>query len=784
MKRLSSLLSMLKPAYDVVVVGSGYGGGIAASRMARCGQSVCLLEKGKEFLPGDFPSSVVDAAKEMHMSKGKTQLGQENGLFDFVVGKEISVLKGCGLGGTSLINANVSIEADSRVFDDPKWPEALRQDKQAIDFGIARARDMLRPTPYPEGQNGYEVLAKTEGMRKSAKAMGEEFKLADINVNFEDKINHVGVHQQKCNNCGDCVSGCNHASKNTTQVNYLPDAKNHGAEIFTEVAVKYVEKKEEEWLVHFDVLGTGREKFDAPALFVRAKKVFISAGALGSTEILLRSAEKGLSVSNTLGQHFTGNGDVLGFGYNCDAPVRGIGKIIKKGKMGDVGPCITSVIDMRKGEKMEEGMTLEEGSIPTAIGQVVLSSIVHFTRIFGKDTDRSMSDFFREKWRELQSMVRGPYYGAVNNTQVYLVMAHDDSSGKMSLKHDHINISWKGVGKQKIFNQVGEKLHQATKALGGSYVKNPAFTKLMDYDLVTVHPLGGSVMGETAETGVVNHKGQVYADQQGTALHEGLYVMDGAIIPRSVGTNPLLTISGLAERNCKLIAEEMGLSLSYDFPEIVDKPVPAPTTGIQFTEKMTGFFSIDEKENYQQAYAQGELANSPFDFTLTIQSDDIDRFVGEAAHEAGMAGTVNASALSTFPLTISEGNFNLFVRDKEDAARKKMDYRMQMQSREGKSYYFRGYKDIHDDKGFDVWEDTTVLFISVYEGRDEQGPLLGKGMLKIKPADFAKQMTTMKSLHPKNTLAGVAAVAKFGKLFAGSVWDTYVAGKPVAGKLT
>lgn len=774
MKRLSSLLSNLKPEYDVVVVGSGYGGSIAASRMARCGKSVCLLEKGKEFLPGEFPSSMTDAAKEMHIAKGKRHIGTENGLFDFVVGKDISVLKGCGLGGTSLINANVSIEADDRVFDDPKWPEALRKDKLSLDFGIARAREMLKPTPYPEGENGYKVLAKTEGMRTSAKAMNEEFRLLDINVNFKDQVNHVGVHQKSCNNCGDCVSGCNHTAKNTTQVNYLPDAKNHGAEIFTEVAVKYVEKQGDFWLVHFDVLGSGREKFDAPALFVRAQKVFLGAGALGSTEILLRSAKQGLSVSDMLGERFTGNGDVLGFGYNCDAPVRGIGKILKKEEMGDVGPCITSVIDIRKKEKLEDGMTVEEGSIPGAIGKVVLSSIVHFTRIFGKDTDRNLTDFFKEKWRELQSMVRGPYYGVLNNTQVYLVMAHDDSSGKMSLQGDHIEISWKGVGKQKIFNQVGEKLHQATKALGGAYVKNPTFTKLMDYDLVTVHPLGGCVMGESAETGVVDHKGEVFSGKQGTALHKGLYVMDGAIIPRSVGTNPLLTISGLAERNCQLIAKEMGCQLDYAFPEIADKPEEAPTTGIQFTEKMTGFFSTEEIEDYQKAYEAGEQSNSPFDFTLTVQSDDIDRFVEEAAHEAGMMGTVNAPALSEYPLTVCEGKFNLFITDPEDKDRKKMDYRMLMHSREGKTFYFRGFKDIHDDKGFDVWEDTTVLYISVYEGKDEKGALVGKGMLKIKPKDFAKQMTTMKALHPKSTLDATAAVAKFGRLFAGSVWDTYV----------
>jgi len=774
MRRLSNLQSTLKPAYDVVVVGSGYGGSIAASRMARCGLKVCLLEKGKEFLPGEFPSSPVSAAKEMHVSTAKKQIGSGNGLFDFVIGKDISVLKGCGLGGTSLINANVSIEADKRVFDDSLWPKALQEDWQGLEFGIARARDMLRPNPYPEGQAGFDILAKTEGMRRSAKAMGEPFKMADINVNFKDQVNHVGILQKKCNRCGDCVTGCNNGSKNTTQMNYLPDAENHGAEIFTEVDVRYVKKQADEWLVFFDLCGAGREKFDAPPLFVRAKKVFLSAGSLGSTEILLRSAQKGLSVSAMLGQRFTGNGDVLGFGYNCDVPLHGIGKIVNEGEVGKVGPCITSIIDMRNKEKLEEGMTLEEGSIPAAIGKLVLASIVHFTRLFGVDTDRSLTDFFKEKWRELQSLVRGPYYGALNNTQVYLVMAHDDSSGKMSLKNDRINISWKGLGKQKIFKQVGEKLHEATKALGGAYVKNPTFTKLLDYDLVTVHPLGGCVMGDSAENAVVDHKGEVFSGTMGKSLHQGLYVMDGAIIPRSVGTNPLLTISGLAERNCRIIAKEMSLSLDYAFPEIAEKVEPTPTTGLQFTEKMSGFFSLSEHHDFKETYKVGKDANSPLDFTLTIQTDDIDRFIKDKKHEATMLGTVNAPALSESALSVSSGHFNLFVQDNENAEKKRMDYRMQMHSQEGEVYYFEGYKDIFDNKGLDVWQDTTVLYVSVFSGENNTGKLLGKGMLKIKPTDFARQMTTMKALHASSTLDGVAAVAKFGRLFAGQLWETYV----------
>ena len=80
MNRLSKPITELQPEYDVVVVGSGYGGSIAASRMSRINKKVCLLEKGKEFLPGEFPSNLLEASGEMQLNKGKTNIGDDNGL--------------------------------------------------------------------------------------------------------------------------------------------------------------------------------------------------------------------------------------------------------------------------------------------------------------------------------------------------------------------------------------------------------------------------------------------------------------------------------------------------------------------------------------------------------------------------------------------------------------------------------------------------------------------------------------------------------------------------------
>src|SRR4249920_785594 len=103
-QRLASPLEQMKARYDVVVVGSGYGGGIAASRLSRAGQSVCLLERGEERQPGEFPDTIPEAARNMQAQTPDGTIGSKTGLFDFHINPDINVLVGCGLGGTSLIN--------------------------------------------------------------------------------------------------------------------------------------------------------------------------------------------------------------------------------------------------------------------------------------------------------------------------------------------------------------------------------------------------------------------------------------------------------------------------------------------------------------------------------------------------------------------------------------------------------------------------------------------------------------------------------------------------------
>lgn len=241
-QKISQPVEKIKNQYEAVVIGSGYGGGIAASRLSRAGVEVCLLERGREIRPGEFPNREISAVEEVQANYEDKHIGSKSGLFDFHFNKDINVLVGCGLGGTSLINANVSLRAVPEVFQDPAWPQIIRKEagQHGMDPYYSRAEEMLRPNILP---NKYRNLAKYEALKTSASFLKKEFYPTPINVTFESKVNHVGVAQEACTNCGDCVTGCNVSSKNTTLMNYLPDAVNFGAQIFTEVKVSYIEKK-------------------------------------------------------------------------------------------------------------------------------------------------------------------------------------------------------------------------------------------------------------------------------------------------------------------------------------------------------------------------------------------------------------------------------------------------------------------------------------------------------------------------------------------------------------
>ncbi|QUL36879.1 GMC family oxidoreductase N-terminal domain-containing protein [Erythrobacter sp. JK5] len=598
-KRIARGLSEAKSHYTVLVVGSGYGAGVAASRLARAGQDVCVLERGKEMLPGEYPNKLADAQGAMQFNVKAGWIGSPDALFEVHVNDDQYALVGCGLGGTSLINANVSLELDKRLLDQAHWPAAFRDDPHAIDTYYERAREMLAPNVYPDT---HPPLGKLEALEHSAKAMRKRFYKTPINVTFEDKTNKFGVPQPACTNCGDCTSGCNVGAKNTTLMNYLPDAANHGAEIFTQAKVLWIERDGDQWRVHVEHNGE-----DGAPVTITADHVILGAGAIGSTEILLRSRDKGLPLSDRLGESFSGNGDALGFAYDSyfkahkdgddvtAAPIYAMGVGTNNvAQEAYPGPCITGVIDMRDSEDVTKGLVIEEGVAPGILaaglgpafffGEALADG---FTR-FGFDQVKPRLLDAKAMGEAVQtdpgSIAEWAYKGPMSRTLTYLVMSVDDSQGQLALEDDRITIRWAEDGQQATFRHDDDTMREAAEAIEAQYFSDPLWSEQLGRKLITVHPIGGCGMGDDAASGVVDDTCRVFAGTSGTDVHQGLYVCDGAALPGAVGVNPLLTITAVAERAVEKLVQREGWTIDYSLGEEGPLPQEVPAEELDEAE--------------------------------------------------------------------------------------------------------------------------------------------------------------------------------------------------------
>ncbi|MGI9406232.1 MAG: GMC family oxidoreductase N-terminal domain-containing protein [Hyphomicrobiaceae bacterium] len=542
--RLSSPVATMSAHYDVVVVGSGYGGGVAASRLARAGRQVAVIERGKEFRTGEFPSRLPELRRELQVTGGKVRIGDTRGLFDVRLGDDIHVLMGCGLGGGSLINAGVALRPDPRVFEDEAWPGQIRQDG-LLDEAYRRAASWLRP----KQDSGARDRTKYRALDRASEAIGPRPQPAEVVISFEDTTNAAGLGQPACTHCGDCCSGCNVGAKNTVALTYLPDAVAHGAEIFTELTVSHLIRSGQAWTVHF--ARDNKSPSDQPAS-ITADSVILAAGTLGSTEILLRSRERGLALPGTVGRSFSANGDIIAFGYGATEPVNAIGTgHPSRDDVDTVGASVSGQIRIEDTQNLSHEMYIQEGVLPSPIAPLLPVFFVPGGRLLGA----------------AQSLFKGVYKGPLNHLHTFFGVSHDTGSGTMVIEDGRLKVKWPGAEDEPVNARVDQALKSLVEKNGGDYIKSPLAATSVGSKPATAHPLGGCVMATDRTAGVVNHKGQVFTNAPGTAdtaVHEGLYVMDGSVMPRSLGCNPLLTITALAERAMIHMARDHGLEFDVE----------------------------------------------------------------------------------------------------------------------------------------------------------------------------------------------------------------------------
>lgn len=523
-------------AFDVLVIGSGYGASICAARLAsklRPGKRLGILERGRERIPGEFgstlPAMLGESMRPVFRSD-KRSIKNPLGLIDLRQGDDVSVMSASGLGGTSLINANVAIRPDRDVFSQLNWPSFLKNrdfldpyfDRVACELGVQ--------------QDPIDHTAKMRTQRIAAENLrdcGAIYEAAAITVTRGADcslpiLNRHGMLQRPCTDCGDCMTGCNIGAKNSLNYNYIPMAKRAGAEIFTQTEVTHIEKREGFYRVHFvyhcEVDGN---PVPVPGT-ATARIVVLGAGSVGSTELLLKSQDMNLQLSAHVGCSFSGNGDILGVIHRVDPTTRsgGFGAVEPKGRK--TGPTIQSSISFPHRPNILDRVVVQDGGVAKAY--------VAAMTMIGMDLQ-------------------------LDHTQIVLVSGHDGSEGRIILDTDgRAKIVWPNLyhQPQRKFNE--DQIRLVASAIGGNYREMLPWKGKVG----TVHPLGGCVMADTPMAGVTNHKGQVFDGRCGGevgadgafAIHEGLYIADGAVIPTSLGVNPLLTISAIAERTADLMSRE------------------------------------------------------------------------------------------------------------------------------------------------------------------------------------------------------------------------------------
>ncbi|KAL2068473.1 hypothetical protein VTL71DRAFT_16571 [Oculimacula yallundae] len=837
--RISRPVELLRNSYDCIVIGSGYGGGVAASRMARAGQSVCLLERGKERWPGEYPSGFIDAFKNLHVSgefapgflKGAmVEGGDPTGLYHLICGKGQNAFVGNGLGGTSLLNANVFLETDAKTMKMPCWPKELRKPDSLREY-YDRAADVLEPEPYPQD---WPELPKMTMLERQAKALGlgDKFKRVPQTTRFKGGPNSTGVEMYPSALTGMDCTGVNDGSKSSTLVNYLSDAWNWGAEMFCECEVRYIKKhpdpEEEGYLVFFAWHGSCRgafqERLYEDLMWVHAKKcVFLGAGSIGTTEILLRSKKLGLSMSDKVGTGMSGNGDILAFGYNTDAEVNAIGRQYPS-PYKPVGPTISGIIDCRDDhDNPLDGFVIQEGAIPKALAPL-FQTMLEMMPGNQIPTGQTLLEKVKHSIAQQGSRFLGPYYskGSIERTQVYLVMSHDSNQAILTLKDDKPVLEFLGVGRSEHVQYLNDILRQATQAVGGTFVNSPFYAALGQQE-ITVHPIGGACMSksEFGEHGVTNHWGEVFTGD-GKDTHHGLIVTDGAVIPTALGVNPFATITALAERSVahaarlrikrqidfetkndmldlfgephqyaegKKVLQRNDTTGLRDATSLVRSTREAKANGFGFSEVMSGYIHVgegiegDKIEDFETAAKIAKGLCEEARFFLSVKAWNTETIVNRADHKAMLTGTFTCAGLPGSPFMVQRGSFHLFSVDQEAPGTRNLTYDFDMTSTDGRAFHFHGQKIVDSSVALGpwrFWKATSTLYVTISESHGRK-QVLGRGMMHIKPSDFLSEIFTLKSsgksflakVHSSMSFMGFFARQSMGLFLAPFTWQQY-----------
>lgn len=487
--------------YDVVVVGSGYGGSVTAARLAPHAR-VLVLERGRRWKSGEFPTTPLGLARAYVTRRNRL------GLWSLRLGRGTGNAIVSALGGASLVNYGLTVRPGDHVFE--TWPVSAAE----LAPYYERALTVLDPRPNPAASELGDApfLDLVEPGRRVDLASTIDF--------------------SRCVQCGHCVPGCNHGAKRTLERTYLDLAVRSGAEIRTRAEV-----------VAIRPLDGGHEvlfrRTERPRLVerVRARQVVLAAGTFGTLE-LLHACRKEFGLSRRFGSGMSMNGDALAFLANTPHMVS-----------TQHGAPITTAVQLpfTGDDGRTRTLTIMGGRIPFSILRpcawlmALVPGILVGRRLGSTDGDGRLARLGR-RLRDLFSVCCD---GSLAHSFMYKLDAQDAARGRARFdRRGRAGIDWPDYARDPILEFAGRRLEEWAARVGGVVVPNLAtWTGGRGFG---VHPLGGCGMGRHEDEGVVDPFGRVF--RPGGGFHCGLRIADGSIVPSSLGVPPSLTIGALAER--------------------------------------------------------------------------------------------------------------------------------------------------------------------------------------------------------------------------------------------
>lgn len=517
--------------YDYVIIGSGFGGSVSALRLTEKGYSVLVLEKGKRFKDTDFAKSNWQFWKYVWMPAIRAY-----GILQISILKGVMVLHGAGVGGGSLGYANVLEIPTDETFATPAWNQNVKWGETLKEHYVT-ARKMLGAARNPKLWKADDLLKQMAGER----GMGHTFRATDVGAYFGESgvtvsdpfFGGAGPDRAGCQHCGGCMVGCRHNAKNTLPKNYLYFAEKNGAEVHAEVEVVDVKPLQSKpatgarYEVHYRP-STSPIK---PRTTVHAKNIIFSAGVMGTMKLLLnlRDVKGSLpNLSRRLGHMVRTNSEAL------------LGSVARKSDINySEGVSISSIYNY------DEITRVEPVRYPDG------SSLMRFLAAPLIDTDVSIPmRLLKFIWWALTHPIDFlkalVLPGWAHNVTILLVMQHADNRMRFQIGRSGFTLFRRAmVAEKEPGYEIGAQVkgsHELTRDFSARINGVPLGSigeNLLNLP-TTAHILGGAPIGKTADEGVVNENFEVHN-------YDGMYIIDGSIMPANPGVNPSLTITALSE---------------------------------------------------------------------------------------------------------------------------------------------------------------------------------------------------------------------------------------------